>query len=307
LERWGVSETRLPPGSVVRFRAPGAWQRFKWVIVPAVSALVAQALLIAALLVNRAKRRRAEHSLRENVADLQAARRVLSNLSGRLMHAQEEERRHIARELHDDLGQRMSLLAFDAAQLRATLSDDAHAQGHARGLHEAVIALGRDVQAISHRLHSSKIDVLGLPVAAESFCRELASRHALRVEYAHEDVPAPLPDGAAISLFRVLQEALTNAVKHSRAERCRVLLRGTDGELTLEVTDDGRGFDAAAALNGHGLGLISMQERLKLVNGEVVIESKAGAGTTVRATVPLGSRDAIGGNDVPPAAATPTA
>ena len=287
LNRWGVSESRLPPHSIVRFREPGARERYRWVIVGALVAMLLQAFLIAGLLVNRARRRDAERSLRENVAALEAARRALSNLSGRLMSAQEQERTRLARELHDDIGQRMSLLAMDLARLRDTLPDDVDAQGQARELHEGVVSLGQDVQGISHRLHSSKIDLLGLAAAAGILCKEVARRHDLRIEYRHDGIPDPLAAEVATSLFRVLQEALSNAVKHSRAGRCQVALTGTSGELTLLVSDDGRGFDSAAALAGQGLGLVSMQERLRLVNGDLAIESRIGGGTTVRARVPV--------------------
>ena len=288
LQRWGVPESRLPPGSVIRFREPGVWQRFKWIIIAASSALIAQAVLIGALLLNRTRRRRAEHLLRDNVANLEAARRGLVNLSGRLIDAHEQERTRLARELHDDVSQRMSSLAMDVGRLRQTLPAEAtgaHAQ--VVTLLDAVVAVGRDIQGISHRLHSSKIGYLGLAAAAGSFCRETASRHNLNIEYTHENVPTDLPEGVAISLFRVLQEALSNAVKHSGANRCTVTLRAIDGELRLEVIDDGHGFGVDAALKGQGLGLVSMQERLKLVKGSVVIESKPGGGTVVRARVPV--------------------
>jgi signal transduction histidine kinase len=298
LERWGISESRLPPNSVVRFREPGAWQRFKWVIIASVAALIAQGLLIASLLVNRAKRRRAEHELRRHVTDLEAARGALSNLSGRLMEAQEQERTRLARELHDDFGQRLSFLAMDVARLRDVLPDDANLRGQLRTLQEAVLAFGRDVQGLSHRLHSSKIDVLGLPAAAAAFCKE-ASRHDLAVEFTCHNVPSRLPDGVAINLFRVLQEAVSNAVKHANAQHCRVALYGVDGELRLDVIDDGRGFSPNTARNGHGLGLLSMQERLKLVNGNVVIESTRGGGTAVRAAVAVAVTVATAGHVVP--------
>jgi two-component system sensor histidine kinase UhpB len=106
-------------------------------------------------------------------------------------------------------------------------------------------------------------------------------------------MPAKLPDGVAISLFRVLQEALSNVVKHSGARQCRVTLSGSPDAVTLEVADDGRGFDAGGSANGRGLGLISMEERLKLVDGEVRIESSPHGGTTVRATVPLAAAQAV--------------
>jgi signal transduction histidine kinase len=287
LQRWGISEDRLPSGSVVRFRESSIWDRFRWIIIGGVSVVIGQALLIGALLVNRAKRRRAEKLLRNNVADLDTARSALSHLSRRLMEAQEQERARIARELHDDVSQRMTFLAIDLAQLRAALPPDAAAQEHAQSLHDALIALGRDIQEISHRMHSSKIELMGLAAAADHFCRDVSSHHDLKIEYLQADVPRQLPDGVAISVFRVLQEAVANAVKHSGARHCTVTLRGFADALNLEVIDDGCGFDTKAAAHGHGLGLISMQERLKLVRGNVVIESRVGAGTVVRASVPL--------------------
>jgi signal transduction histidine kinase len=290
LQRWGIREDRLPAGSVVLFREPSAWDRYKWIIIASASALLAQTALIGALLVQRARRRRAEQALQVHVADLGAARSSLSHLSGRLMEAQEQERARLARELHDDVGQKMSFLAMDVARLRESLTDDAAAaQVQADELQEDVIALGRDIQGISHRLHSSKIQLLGLRAAAESFCRELSSRHDLKVEFLHENVPSSLPDRIAIGMFRVLQEALANVVKHSGARKCRIVFRGTDNQLQLEVTDNGRGFDRGGTVAGHGLGLISMQERLNLLHGSVIINSTPGVGTTVRASVPLQS------------------
>jgi signal transduction histidine kinase len=294
LLRWGVDESRLPPGSTVRFREPGVWERHRWAILLGLSVLIAQALLIGALLVNRAKRRRAEDSLRLTVEDLEVARAVLSKLSGKLMEVQEQERSRIARDLHDDVSQRMSFLAMDTARVRQMLADGAaEAQAALGTLYDQLVALGRDVQGISRRLHTSKVEYLGLAAAAGSLCREVAARHEIEVDYTYERVPSQVADGVAISLFRVLQEALANLVKHSGARHCRVRLRGSADALTLEVADDGRGFDAGAAAKGDGLGLISMRERLKLVDGNVAIESAAGRGTTVRASVPLVPAQAV--------------
>jgi signal transduction histidine kinase len=303
LRRWDVSESRLPPGSLVRFREPGVWNRFKWVIIAAASVLMAQALLIGALLVNRAKRRLAEQLLRQNVANLNVARGALSNLSGRLMHAQEQERARVARELHDDVSQRMTFVAMDLVRLRQTLSEsETDAQGQAQSLYDAVIELARDVQGISHRMHSSKIDLLGIAAAAGNLCKEVSSHQDLQIRYVQENVPTRLPEGVAISVYRVLQEALSNAVKHSGARHCKVTLQGLTDALTLEVIDDGRGFDAAAMWRAHGLGLIGMQERLKLVDGDVVIESKVGAGTAVHASVPLRPDPVMDAHAVSPSA-----
>lgn len=287
LRRWNVSENSLPAGSTVLFRQPGVWDRFKWVIVGGASVLLVQTALISALLVSRARQRRAEQSLRESEGRLKVAHATLSSLNRWLIQAQEQERSRVARELHDDVCQRMVLLAIDLQQFGDTLPESvAQARGQVKGLCEQVRTLGRDVNEISHRLHSSKLGVLGLAAAAATFCEEIASRHHLGVEFVHNNVPAQLPDGVAINLFRVLQEALSNATKHSGASKYQVSLEGTNDGVQLEVVDDGCGFDVAVAMATSGLGLMSMQERLRLVNGEVSFESTPGAGTKVRAWVP---------------------
>ena len=281
LERWHISKTRLPPGSVIRFAEVGPWERYKFYIIGAASLLMFQTALIVGLIAARAKRRRAEASLR-------ASHVQIRDLAGRLITAQEQERARLARELHDDVGQRMSLVAIELARLNDLLPTSAvNARQELGGLQDAVGELASDVQGISHRLHSSKLEYLGLAVAAASFCKEASAHHGVQIEYVHENVPVDLDKDVAINMFRVLQEALSNAAKHSGAHHCWVTLRGVHDEVKLSVIDDGRGFDAEAALRGHGLGLVSMQERLRLVNGDVVIESEPGGGTTVRASAPL--------------------
>ena len=221
-----------------------------------------------------------------DVTDLKAARATLSNLNRRLMEAQEQERSRLARELHDDVCQQMAMVAMGLERLSENVTETDVRQ-RARRLHGEVTALAGHVSGISHRLHSSKLDLLGLAAAAGTFCKEVSTHYGISVEFVHEHVPATLPSEVAINLFRVLQEALSNAARHSGTSRCHVSLRGTDDQLRLEVRDEGKGFDTGAALATSGLGLVSMQERLKLVNGSVAIESEMGAGTTVRATVPL--------------------
>jgi PAS domain S-box-containing protein len=223
-----------------------------------------------------------------DITDLKAARAALGNLNRRLMEAQEQERSRLGRELHDDVCQQLTMLALDLDRFRESMPEDAaDAREQAHEMYEQVRALGAHVNGLSHRLHSSKLELFGLAAAAESFCKEIASHHGVHVEFAHQHVPATLPEGVALNLFRVLQEALSNAVKHSGASLHQVALRRTNDELELEVLDEGRGFDMAAALRASGLGLISMQERLRLVNGTVTIDSQPGTGTRVRAVVPL--------------------
>jgi signal transduction histidine kinase len=192
-----------------------------------------------------------------------------------------------ARELHDDIAQRIALLAVELERCdRQAPGSETHE--HLQTALQRVSDLGRDVQALSHRLHSSKLEYLGLVAAAKSFCRELSEQRNLRIEFRHSDLPAAIPKEISLCLFRVLQEALQNGVKHSAGENFKVEVQGTNEGITLTVSDSGIGFDWQDAMNGRGLGLISMRERLRLVNGELSIQSAQGRGTIVLARVPLG-------------------
>jgi signal transduction histidine kinase len=198
---------------------------------------------------------------------------VLSNLSRRLMDAQEQERRRIARELHDDIGQRLATLAINL--------------GGQVELQRQVADLASDVQALSHQLHSSRIELLGLTVAMRHFCGEFATQQKFTVDFDSADLPEHLPPDVSHCLFRILQESLHNAAKHSGDRAFVVRLRGAQGAVHLEVVDRGKGFDVTRARTGRGIGLVSMEERLKLVAGDLWIESIAGRGTAVRARVPV--------------------
>jgi signal transduction histidine kinase len=181
------------------------------------------------------------------------------------------------------------MLALNLERLHDSMPPgDAEARRQVTDLYTEVRDLGQHVSGISHRLHSSKLELFGLATASEMFCREIASRHGVSVDFTDDHVPATLPEGVAINLFRVLQEALSNAVKHSGASRYCVSLRQMDGRLQLEVSDDGRGFETTEALTTSGLGLVTMQERLQLVHGEVTIVSRPGSGTRIVAVVPVG-------------------
>src|SRR5436190_16383895 len=152
-----------------------------------------------------------------------------------------------------------------------------------------VSAVSSDMQSLSHRLHTSKLEYLGLAAAATVFCRELADQHRLQIDIHTENIPSNLPQDISLSVFRVLQEALQNALKHSGSQRFHVSLRSDSNTLLLTVYDNGVGFDPSVALTGRGLGLTSMKERMKLVSGELRIDSQPGKGTTVHARVPLTS------------------
>jgi signal transduction histidine kinase len=227
-----------------------------------------------------------------DITDRKLAEDALATVGRRLIEAHEEERTWIARELHDDIAQRIALLAVELERR------DPQASGSAVDMHENpqlvsqhVFDLGKDVQALSHRLHSSKLEYLGLATAAKSFCRELSEQRNVRIEFKHSDIPAAIPKEISLCLFRVLQEALQNAVKHSADQNFAVELHGAQEGITLTVSDSGIGFDWQDAMNRRGLGLISMRERVRLVNGELSIRSAPGRGTMVLACVPLRHED----------------
>jgi PAS domain S-box-containing protein len=227
-----------------------------------------------------------------DISDCKLAEEALATVSRRLIEAHEEERTRIARELHDDLNQQIALLAVELEQCGQCVPESAvDVQGYIHHACRRLSDIGKEVQALSHRLHSSKLEYLGLVTAANSFCRELSEQQKVQVEFKHTDIPHSLPKEIALCLFRVLQEALQNAVKHSGAQYFRVELRSTSEEICMKVTDQGVGFDRHDAIMSQGLGLISMRERLQLVHGEFSIESEPSRGTTIRARVPLGTKE----------------
>ena len=213
--------------------------------------------------------------------------KALSNVSGKLIEAHEEERTWIARELHDDINQRVALVVADMQNLKQELpASDSQVKHRIEETRKQIEELGSDVQALSHRLHSSKLEYLGLVKASAGYCRELAERHNLEIDFQSGDVPK-LPQEIELCLFRVLQEALQNAIKHSGARKFEVLLKATSDDVQVRVHDSGIGFDAEQIVNGHGLGLTSMKERLRLVDGRLFINSRTHGGTRIYARVPI--------------------
>jgi signal transduction histidine kinase len=159
-----------------------------------------------------------------------------------------------------------------------------HAQGR-------ITEIAKDVQALSHRLHSSKLEYLGLTAAARSFCKELSGQAKVEVQFNHSAVPSSIPKDVSLCLFRVMQEALQNAIKHSGVRLFYVNLRGTPNGLELTVSDDGMGFDEQEGFSRQGLGMVSMRERLQMVHGVLKVKTQPGAGTIISARVPLHAAD----------------
>jgi PAS domain S-box-containing protein len=228
-----------------------------------------------------------------DVTEQQLAEETLSSLSRKLIEAQETERARIARDLHDDIGQRLAVLSVMLERMKqASPNSESEVRCRVDELRTQILEISASVHAISHELHSSKLRHLGVINAMRGFCAELSEQQKVEINFVSENVPATVPQDVSLCLFRVLQEALHNAVKYSSVDRFEVELRGTSAAVHLTVRDSGIGFDAESAMRGGGLGLTSMRERLRLVDGELSIDSQPRLGTTVFARVPLGQSSA---------------
>ncbi len=214
----------------------------------------------------------------------------LRELSGRLIHAQEEERARIARELHDDISQRMALLSVDLERFEqgmSNLSPEAREQLH--NMSELASEVASDLHNLSRQLHPARLDLLGLVAAVGHYCREVSKKQDLRVEFVHRDVGAQIPNDVSLCLFRIVQEALQNVVKHGRTLEAKVEMSGHEDGIDLCISDTGAGFNLKSAEARGGLGLTSMRERLRLIGGRLTLESAPSHGTRISVHVPLHS------------------
>ena len=229
-----------------------------------------------------------------DITDRKLAETVLASVSRRMIEAQEQERTRIARELHDDIGQRLALLATNLQQLHPGPADLPGVRSRVGELKDQLSEIATDIQALSHRLHSSKLEYLGLATAMRGFCKEFGEQQKVEIDFETHDLPSALSPDISLCFFRVLQEALHNSVKYSGVRHFDVRSWATPNEVHLTVSDFGSGFDIEAAKAGRGLGLISMDERLKILNGTLSIESQLKRGTTIHAFVPLSPGDNFG-------------
>jgi PAS domain S-box-containing protein len=401
LKRWGLRESDLPQGSLVLNRQPTVWELYKGYIISGTGLILAETLLIVALLYQHSKRRKAETDLvmsndrlrlaveagrsvgwdwdirtgrdrwfgdletvfgipadsyighvddfrrrvhpedRESVwkavADARQNRKPyvaefrvvrtdetvrwisargkfyydrdgeaermlgmalditdrkrmeegLASLSGQLIGAQEEERRRIAREIHDDYSQRLALLAINLENLAEERGVSAETNQRLHEVWNGISEIGADLHSLSHRLHSSTLESLGLVAGAKSFCREFAEQQEIQVDFAEENVPRDISGDAALCLFRIVQEGLRNIKRHSGADRAEVRLEGAGGTLHLTVADRGRGFDVSNRSERNGIGIRSMEERLRSLGGHLEVKSRPMEGTRIEAWVPL--------------------
>ncbi|MGE0624389.1 MAG: ATP-binding protein [Pseudomonadales bacterium] len=282
LERWAIDRDSLPPDSRVRYEPEPAWRTYAVEISLAVAFIAGQSLLIGGLLTQRRRTRQAERSER--------------HLAGMLISAHEDEHRRIARELHDDLSQRLARLSIDIGLL--SRSEQANGlQQPLSTLQAEVAGISEDIHGLSYRLHPSIVDDLGITTALRAECRRIREHDDVRIVDAIDTLDVACPRDVGLCLYRICQEALANAVRHSDAATIEVRLTREGDDIELTITDDGCGFDPAAARSG--LGLSSMRERARLLGGTLSLSSTPGAGTTVRARLPVpqaGTReDAVGG------------
>jgi signal transduction histidine kinase len=272
LTRWKIDPSRLPPGSEIRFKPPSVWDEHRTALIATAAVVLLQATLITGLLIQRTRRRQAE--------------REAAHLGGRILTAQEDERRRLAREMHDDVTQRLAALAIDAAKVQGGAGTSSAGKA-ASAIRDGLVKLSEDVHALSYRLHPSVIEDLGLVAALRVECNRIARQESIRVDFESQGVPKAVPSNAAACLFRVAQEALRNVVRHANAGSVGVSLAAKDGGIALAVRDDGRGFSGPAHDGPASLGLVSMRERVRLVGGRLDIVSRPGHGTSVVAWVPL--------------------
>jgi len=223
-----------------------------------------------------------------DITDRVRAEEALASISRKLIEAQEQERTRIARELHDDISQRLALLTFGIQRVKENVSVSAdELWRQLDGLEKHTSEIAADVQTLSHELHTSQLEYLGLVAAMRGFCTELATKQKVKIDFTHEHIPPAVPEETALCLFRVMQEALNNAAKHSGVRFFEVKLEGSPREISLAVRDFGVGFDPNLAKATRGLGLINMRERVNLVNGMFSITSSPQSGTEVSVRVPL--------------------
>jgi signal transduction histidine kinase len=273
LQRWGLRESDLPPGSVVLFREISVWERAKRLWISGLLIILALSLLATYLQYSR--------------AELKKSRDAQAQLSGQLINAQEKERSRLASELHDDFSQRLALLAFGLQNTAETLPDSSStAKQTLDEFRQSVCELGDDLHSVSHRLHSSTLDTLGLVAGLSSLCREFGAKQGIEVAFASEDIPRTVRPEVSLCLFRITQEGLQNLKKHSGAKRAQLSLRHKGDRLFLSLCDEGKGFDTNR-MEKPGLGILSMQGRARLLGGDFEIHSKPGKGTRIEAWVPL--------------------
>ena len=289
LRRWGISEARLPAGSIVLFRQPSVWDQYKSYIVGMALLFGLQSALIGTLIVQRTRRRRTELALRKSERQFRQIAEQNHDLAGRLINAQEAERTRIARDLHDDVSQQLAGVSIAFSGLKRRL-DEYHVSEDVRqdvvDLQQQTQALARNVRQLSHDLHPTVLRHLGLVKALTAYCGELERAHGVVMKCSAEGEFASVAPDAALCVYRIAQEALRNVVAHAGASCAEIRLVEIDDHLEITITDNGQGFDVTSSDRGKGLGLVSVAERAKIAGGTLSIDSRSKQGTRLHARIP---------------------
>jgi signal transduction histidine kinase len=270
----------VPENALVLFRERGVWGTYRWYILGTIAIVLLQCVMIGALIAQAQKRKEAERAVGWTQKELE-------ELSGRLIHAQEEERKRVARELHDNFGQRLTALAMELANHFAAPQTATQLSQCLRDVTDKLKDVSRAMNITAHQLHSAHLEVLGLVSALQGLCDEFSQQYGIKTSFVHSALPTRIPPDVTLCLFRIVQEGLQNVAKHSGALSCEVILSGSGEGIQLSIEDQGVGFDTTRLKLKPGLGIVSMRERLRLVGGEVTVESKPSKGTRLDVRVPL--------------------
>jgi two-component system sensor histidine kinase UhpB len=274
-------------------REVSAWRRYLWPLAGAALVVAAQGAIIGALLVQRRNRRRVEAALRESEAKARTSYHEARELAGRLITAREEERARIARDLHDDIGQRVASLSIGLSRAQRQVPDLSNVAKQAlSALEQQTTQLSTDLRHLTHELHPSALEHLGLLEALRDRCDDFQQQSGIAARLDVSDSWRDVSDAFALCLYRVAQEALRNVARHARAGNVTVSLDRLDGHLTMEVVDDGCGLDGDAAGRRSGLGLISLAERVRMLGGEFAVTDGPGGGTRHAVMLPTGESHA---------------
>jgi len=273
LDEFGIPDSMLPKGSKIVNRKPNIWNQYGRYIAMGLAALFAQSAIIVSLLINRKKRIAAEKETR--------------SLAGRILSAGEDERRYLARELHDDVSQRLAAVSIETGTLENKLSDSKEVKESLGKLKKSLKSICDDLHRMSRHMHPSVLDDFGLPDAIKSECAELSQRWGIPIECHYMKGFPEIPKSIALCLYRVAQESLWNAVRHSASSKITVEIKSDPEFVYLDIKDDGKGFDLTLTQPNRGLGLASMTERIRLVGGTIKIDTAPSQGVAISVVVPI--------------------
>jgi signal transduction histidine kinase len=290
LKRWNIGKSSIPAASELSFPEFSLWDQYRWYIIGAASFIVFQSLLIAALFLQRTRRHAAEIDIRNKESALRVSYEQVRQLAGQLINAQEDERARIARELHDDVGQRVASLSIGISSLkRRVAGSDETVRSELSRLQQQTMELAEDLRDVSHELHQGSIEHVGLPEALRVRCEEINGETGTRVQFEVADGWTEVADDIKLCLYRVAQEALRNIAKHAHAEMGCVAIAHRDGHVVMRISDDGIGFATPGPIRQQqGIGLLSIRERVRMLGGSFEVKSAPNSGTVATVTIPTG-------------------